>query len=179
MTDTKIPFNNLLDAEEIASSTEDKIIEINDTKVVVKQYLPVNNKLELITNVLAESISNGYNFKNPLQIDVFFAIEVIKFYTNIEFDEEMTLDNVYDCLTTSGIYQAVFNAIPADEWNFLKHSVYAQMDEYYKYKNSAIGIMESIVNDYSKLDIDASKVQKELADPQNLSLLKDIVKKLG
>ena len=33
--------------------------------------------------------------------------------------------------------------------------------------------------DYSNLDFEASDIQKKIADPENLSLLKDILTKLG
>lgn len=179
MFDTRIPLNNLIDKDTILSNTEDRVISINDTEVIIKQYLPVNEKLELITNVLAESLSNEYSFKNPLQINVFILIEIVKFYTNIELDENLTLDNLYDCLVTSGIGSKVISHIPAEEYDFIRGSIVAQLDEYYDYKNSALGIMESIVKDYSNVNLEAGEVQKKLADPQNLALLKDIMKKLG
>lgn len=47
------------------------------------------------------------------------------------------------------------------------------------YRNSAMGIMERITTDYSNLNFDASTIQKELADPNNMTLLKDILTKLG
>ena len=94
-------------------------------------------------------------------------------------DENLTLDNLYDCLVTSGIGSKVISHIPAEEYDFIRGSIVAQLDEYYDYKNSALGIMESIVKDYSNVNLDAGEVQKKLADPQNLALLKDIMKKLG
>jgi hypothetical protein len=39
--------------------------------------------------------------------------------------------------------------------------------------------MESVVRDYAGLDLDAQKIQKELADPNNMELLKNVLTKLG
>ena len=49
----------------------------------------------------------------------------------------------------------------------------------YDQKNSAVGIVETIVNDYSAAEMDASAIQAKLSDPENLGLLKDILTKLG
>ena len=49
----------------------------------------------------------------------------------------------------------------------------------YTYPNSALGILDSIGRDYSNLNLDATEIQKKLADPENLTLLKNVVEKLG
>jgi hypothetical protein len=53
------------------------------------------------------------------------------------------------------------------------------MDNIYKHRNSAMGIIENMVNDYSEMDFNASEIQKKIGDPQNLELLKDVLTKLG
>ena len=42
-----------------------------------------------------------------------------------------------------------------------------------------MGILDNVVNDYSNLNLDASEIQKKLADPDNMALLKDVLAKLG
>ena len=49
----------------------------------------------------------------------------------------------------------------------------------YTYNNSVMGILDTISQDYSNLNLEASDIQQKLADPNNLALLKDIVGKLG
>jgi trehalose-6-phosphate synthase len=46
-------------------------------------------------------------------------------------------------------------------------------------KQSARGIMEDIVANYSSMSFDTEEIQKNIADPNNLTLLKDILTKLG
>ena len=42
-----------------------------------------------------------------------------------------------------------------------------------------MGILEIVSQDYSNLDLDAQKIQKEIADPENMELLKNVLTKLG
>ena len=42
-----------------------------------------------------------------------------------------------------------------------------------------MGILDTISADYSNLDLDATKIQKKLADPNALALLKDVMANLG
>ena len=42
-----------------------------------------------------------------------------------------------------------------------------------------MGILDTISTDYSNLNLDASEIQKKLSDPNNLTLLKDVLTKLG
>jgi hypothetical protein len=46
-------------------------------------------------------------------------------------------------------------------------------------KQSARGIMEDIVANYGNMNFDTAEMQKNLSDPNNLTLLKNIMDKLG
>ncbi|WP_291631401.1 hypothetical protein [Clostridium sp.] len=64
-----------------------EIVEWNEQKIEVKQYLPIEDKLNLITAIIQNSIDdNGYY--NPAKIYVNTIIEMINFYTNIGFTEK-------------------------------------------------------------------------------------------
>jgi hypothetical protein len=46
-------------------------------------------------------------------------------------------------------------------------------------RQSARGIMEDIVANYGNMNFDTAEMQKNIADPNNLTLLKNIMEKLG
>ena len=99
MIDDRIPFSNL-------KSTKGnifKLVAINDKQIKVKQYLPVNEKLTLITNILQQTANNEYNFINPFQLDVYTSLAIVYNYSNIEFTEEdkANPDQLYDALEHS------------------------------------------------------------------------------
>lgn len=159
---------------------EVKNITINEQDVEVKQYLPINDKLELISNVI-NLAADANNFMNPIKLKIFLALEMIEAYTNLNFTEKQKEDpaKIYDLLSSNGIIDTIFNAIPEEEVYYLQEGVFDSADAIYTYKNSVMGILEAVTADYSSMNLDASNIQQALSDPDNLSLLRDVLAKLG
>ena len=160
---------------------EVKTVNINNNVIEVKQYLPINDKLALISRVINLSHDSSNNFANPVQVEVIGTIEIIAAYTNLSFTEKQKEDyaKLYDLLEENGITKDLISAIPEDEYAFLIDGINESIEAVYKYQNSVLGILDSVAQDYSNLEFDASKIQQELADPQNLELLKGIMSRLG
>ena len=173
----KISFKDLKSVEKQVSA----IVNIKSKTIRINQYLPVNEKLAIITRVLQATAQNDYNFVNPVQLYVYTMLEIAKAYTNIEFSEEDLASpaDLFDELKRAGIIAALNNNMNKDELNFVINGAKDTVEAYYKYQNSALGILEIIQNDYSGLDLDADKIKEKIADPENLSLLKDVMTKLG
>ena len=68
-------------------------VEYNGQNIEIKQYLPVNKKLELISNVINLSADDN-NFANPLKVDIFTTLEIIFNYADITFTEKQKEDPV-------------------------------------------------------------------------------------
>lgn len=160
---------------------EIKTVNINNNVIEVKQYLPINDKLALISRVINLSHDSSNNFANPVQVEVIGTIEIIAAYTNLSFTEKQKEDyaKLYDLLEENGITKDLISAIPEDEYAFLIDGINESIEAVYKYQNSVLGVLDSVAQDYSNLEFDASKIQQELADPQNLELLKGIMSRLG
>ena len=73
----------------------------------------------------------------------------------------------------------IFNCIPDDELIMLKNAIKDSVEAVYKYKNSAMGILESISSDYSNLNLDVDDLYTKMADKENLNVLKEVLTKLG
>ena len=159
---------------------EIKNITINDQVIEVKQYLPISDKINIITNVIENSADDN-NFANPVKVEVFANLEIMYAYTNISFTDKQKGDptKLYDLLEENGIIAEVIAAIPENEYALLLGWIDETIEAFYTYRNSVMGIMEQISTDYSNLSLDATEIQQKLADPQNLELLKDIMTKLG
>lgn len=155
-------------------------IEFNEQIIEVKQYLPVEEKLELITNVL-ELSHDSNNFSNPIKVQVYTALEMIDKYTNISFTEKQKENptKLYDLLNGNGLLEKIIDAVPQIEHDELIHGIYDTIDAVYSYQNSVLGVLDTISQDYSNLNLDATEIQKKLADPENMALLKNIMTKLG
>lgn len=173
---TKVAFSKL----GLKKKEDTKIVIINGQAITVKQYLPVNDKLGLISRVLNQAADDN-NFSNPVKLDVFTNLEIVFSYTNISFTEKQKEDLVklYDLMEANGVFDKVIAAIPSVEYQTILDGVQESSDAVYAYRNSVLGILESVSQDYANLDLDANKIQKELADPKNMELLKDVLTKLG
>lgn len=172
----KVAFSKL------ALKKQDKVntIKIGNFDIEVKQYLPVNDKLDLIARVL-NGAHDENNFPNPVKIEVIGALEIIMAYTNLSFTEKQKEDvaKLYDLLETNGVIDQVVSAIPEEEYNFIIDGIDDTIEAVYAYQNSVLGILENITQDYSNLELDAQKLQEKIADPNSVSLLKDVLTKLG
>lgn len=156
------------------------ILHINEQDIEVKQYLPINEKLELISSVI-NSAADENNFSNPVKENVFLTLEILYHYTNINFTDKQKEDSVklYDLVVSSGLVNKVTDLIPEEELDEVINGVAQSVKAIYTYKNSVLGILESISQDYSALNLDATEIQQKLADPDNMALLKQILTKLG
>lgn len=158
---------------------ETKTINFNGKDIIIKTYLPIEETLKLVSDTInfAADINKFYN---PGKLDVAFAINVIRYYTNIELSDE-ELDNqpkLYDMLVTSGLYGEIKDTIE-DELGYVKDLMYKTVDSIYKYQNSVMGILDAVNTDYDNLKLDATEITEKLSNKENLGLLKDVVTKLG
>ena len=157
-----------------------KNIEFNEQIIEVKQYLPINEKLELISSVI-NSAADENNFSNPIKENLFLTLEILYHYTNINFTDKQKEDPVklYDLVVSSGLVNKVTDLIPEEELDEVINGLAQSVKAIYTYRNSALGILESISQDYSTLNLDATEIQQKLADPDNMALLKQVLTKLG
>lgn len=155
-------------------------IDFNGNVIEVKKYLPINDKLEMVGNILTNA-ADANRFWNSGKLDLFIALEIMYNYTNLTFTDKQKEDpcKLYDTIVTTGLYNAVLDAIGDVEFYFLNKLVKEMIESIYTYNNSIFGLLNSIVSDYDGLKLDASEIQKYLADPENLGLLKTVVDKLG
>lgn len=157
-----------------------KTFSMNEQDIEVKQYLPINEKLRLIGDIIAQATDDN-NFSNPVKLDVFTKLEIIFTYTNLAFTEKQKEDliKLYDLLESNGVFTLVLNAMNPTELMTLQNGIKECSDAIYTYRNSVMGILDVISKDYGDLSEGASNIQAMLADENNLALLRNILTKLG
>ena len=172
----KIPFTKL----QLKKKNEVKEFTYNDQVITVKQYLPIQDKLALIGQVI-NSAADEYNFANPVKLDMYLALEIIYNYTNLSFTEKQKEDIVklYDLLEENEIFDKVIELIPEEEYTTLWEGVVEISENIYNYQTSVLGILDTVSRDYSNLNLEATDIQKKISDPNNLELLKSVLTKLG
>ena len=172
----KIPFTKL----QLKKINESKEFTYNDQVITVKQYLPIQEKLALISRVI-NAAADEYNFTNPVKLDMFLALEIVFTYTNISFTEKQKEDiaKLFDLLDENKFFDKVIELIPEEEYSTLWEGVVELSESIYAYQTSVLGILDTVNRDYKNMDLDATKIQSELNDPNNLELLRDVLTKLG
>ena len=155
-------------------------IEFGGQTIEVKQYLPIQEKMKLINRVLNDALGDNTT-NNALALDMFANLEILFAYTNIQFTDKQKEDlaKLYDLMECNGLFAVVFDAIPATEYNDMRNNIYIAAKNIIAHRTSALGILEAISTDYSNLNLDATAIQQKLADPENLTLVKDILTKMG
>lgn len=157
-----------------------KEVTFNEKNIEVKQYLPMEDKLNIVSTILNYS-AEDQKFYNEGKLEVFLTLEMIYAYTNISFTDKQkeTPVKLYDIITSSGLKKAIFDVIPEEEINMIESMVRKTLEGVYTYINSIYGMLDNVVADYANMDLNAGDIQKKLADPENLSLVKEILTKLG
>lgn len=173
----KVPFTKL----GLAKNQEIKMLSWNNQEIEIKQYLPINEKLSLIANVINNAHDGNKNFSNPIQVKVYSALEILYFYTNINFTDKQKEDvaKLYDLVASSGLIISVIDLIPKEEYDELMSGIEDSINAIYSYQNSVLGILDSVKEDYSTLNFDATTIQEKLADPETVGLLRNILSQLG
>ena len=172
----KVPFTKLA----LKKQEEVKTITINNNIIEVKQYLPINEKLKLIGNVINQAADDN-NFSNPVKLEVFTSLEIVFAYTNLSFTDKQKEDliKLYDLFESNDIFNQIIEMIPNAEYDAILDGVERCSNAIYTYRNSVMGILDTIGQDYSNLDLDATAIQQKIADPNNLALLKGIMNQMG
>lgn len=152
----------------------------NEKEIEVKRYLPFSDKLTLIGNAI-NLAADGNRFANPMKIDMYLDLEIMFAYTNITFTDKQKEDLVklYDMLDSVGFFEAMYEAIPEDEVHVLQYNTFRLAENMYSQMNSAYGIMENIATDYADIGEKIEEYEEKIGNPKNLTLLKDVITKLG
>lgn len=174
----KVSFSKL----GLTKNNDIKTIEYNGQIIEIKQYLSINDKATIASNILNYSLGDGSaRFINPMQVEVYTVILGIQAYTNINFTEKQKEDigKLYDLIMGSGLWKLIYNELNKDDYNDFLSYIDKSIHSFYDYFNSIYGILDNINAQYNNMNLEATDIYNKLADPNNMTLLKDVMTKLG
>lgn len=165
----------------LKKNTDIVSIEWNKQIIEIKQYLPMEEKLKVIENIVNKSLDDN-NFANPARLRIHLVLEAMYAYTNINFTDKQKEDflNLYDLIISSGLWDAICTAMDGfNDFAIIEQTTYEVIGEVYKYKTSLLGILEAASIDYQNLDLDATKLQEKLGNRENVEFLEKVMDKMG
>ena len=124
--------------------------EWNGNEIEVLDYLPIEDKYDLIMITLQKSLEDGYY--NPIKIDEFFHLHLIYMYTNINFTEKQKEDEhkLYDSLKSNGLIDAFIEQMNEFDYSELFNMLDDTKRELTEYKRSTSALIQSLVSDLPK-----------------------------
>lgn len=170
----KVPFSKL------KCKIDDSVKEVkltDDIVIEVKQYLPIQEKLELIGNIVMQAHEQDENYSNPVKAKVFEDLEIIFAFTNLSFTDKQKEDlpKLYDMLFSSGIINKVIEAIPTEEIRAIDKGTMDSINAIYKYQNSIMGILNMLKDEQNLVIHNVDEVVNKLNTPSQFQMLTDIL----
>lgn len=137
------------------STTHDFVF--NGQTIKILDYLPIEDKYDLIMVTLQKSLENGYY--NPLKMDMYFHLNLIYLYTDINFTDKQREDEnkIYDSIKSNGLLDNFLENFNENEYNELFAILEDTKEEIMRYKYSTSALLQSVITDLPK---QAEAVQK-------------------
>ena len=147
----------------------------NGSEIEVKQYLPINDKYDLINITLQNAFEDGVF--HPLKMDLYFHLYIVMMYTNITFTEKQKEDEakLYDILNSSGLMEKVLETIPKAEYEELYNYLMECSVQLTNHNRSITTLITSLINDLPTQMAEAAKIV-ETFDPEQFKAVIDFAR---
>lgn len=152
----------------------------NNQVIEIKEYLPVEEKSNVVQAIVSESLDDD-SFANPIKVEINTVLEIMFAYTNINFTDKQKEDRLalYDLIVGTGLWGEILKATKnMTDFNDIHEYVKLVISEINRHKDSMLGVLEAVNQDYSNLQYDVQSLTEPLTDPNSLTLLKTIATKL-
>ena len=167
----KVSYANM----KLKTNTSVKTFEFGGQKVDVLQYLPAQDKYDLLMITLQKSLED--NIYNEFKLNLYFELHLVYMYTNISFTEKQREDEfkLYDTLKSNGFYEKFFQVINEDEYNELFEQLNAIKNASFKNKRSVAAIISGLINDLPANAEAAAKIVESF-DPNQFKAVVDFAR---
>ena len=137
--------------------------------------------MDIAWSVIQQVIDFNNEFLNEFAFHMYMDLAIVFNYTNLSFTDKQKEDlyKLYDLLVGSGFIKELKKQVDCNQTDDLEVYTYETLNEYYKYHNSVYGIMDAMNQNYSNLNLDINELQDKISNPESLSLVKDILTKMG
>ena len=141
-----VKFNEL----NLTLNNEIKKVNVNGIEINVMQYLPVEDKVNLVQIALQQAMVN--NMYDEALIEAYFYTYMVMYYTDLEFTDEEKAEplKIYDLLESNNVFEAIFNEIPEYEYDDVFQYLTQQIDINIRYQTSLSFTITQFLNQISE-----------------------------
>jgi hypothetical protein len=156
-------------------NTQPKKITFQDHEIEVLQYLPIEDKYDLVMITLQNCYEEG--IYNPIKRDMYFHLYLVYMYSDINFTDKQKEDvsKLYDTLESNGLLDAVIAEIPESEYNLLFSYLQEMIDEKSYYNTSASALVKSFITDLPRKAQEAVEALNQF-DPSKFQAVQEFAK---
>lgn len=139
----KISYANL----KLKTDTTVTTFDFNGNEIEVLNYLPIEDKYDLVMITLQKAKEDG--IYNPIKLDMYFNLHLVYMYTNISFTDKQKENEskLYDTLKSNGFIDALLENIKDSEYDDLMTFTEELIKLNMKYEQSILSFLKKIIND--------------------------------
>ncbi len=166
----KVSFASL----KIKTNDAVKETKILDNVIIeVKQYLPIEDKNDLVQVALQKAEENG--IYNDFLLDLYFHLNIVYMYSNITFTDKQKENEakLYDMLQSNGIIDTIIKAIPDEEYSNLYDTLIQMKDDNLHYNTTAASVLKSLIQDLPTNAAAAKDIINSF-NPENFKQVQDL-----
>ena len=168
---SKVTYTSL----KLKPKEEVKTFDFNGVTIEVKQYLPIDEKYDLISIALQKAKED--NIYNELKLDMYFDLYLVYLYTNVTFTDKQKEDEakLYDALQSNGFFTKMIEVFNEEEYDDLVKYIELQKRLEMTYNTTAAGV---IYNLFKELPAQAENLKEIIDnfDPQKYQAVVDFAK---
>lgn len=124
-----------------------KTFKWNNQDIEVIQYLPIDDKYDIVMITLQKSFENG--IYNSIKLDMYFHLNLIYMFTNLVFTDEERLDEpkLYDEMKSTGFLDKFLTVINPDEYKEMEEEIDYLSQLLMGYNTSTASIVKNFIED--------------------------------
>lgn len=171
---TKITYSSL----KLKKNADIETFDYLDKKIEVLQYLPFQNKLDLIEIALQKSEFEG--FYNPILIDMYFHLNLVYLYTNLTFTDKQREkeDEIYDSLVSTNLLNKIIEKIPESEYQILMDYMTDYLKDKIAFERTTFGSVLKLLEELPKKVEQSGNLVKEF-NPEDFKEVMNFVKAIN
>ena len=137
----KVSYTNL----KLKINQNVETFDFNEQTIEVKQYLPIEDKYDLIMIVLQKAEEDG--IYNPIKVQMYFELYITYMYSNISFTDKQKENEgkLYDTLVSNGIIASILELIPNEEYSELMTYMEDLVQTKNEFNHSAAGLVNQFL----------------------------------